>query len=144
MRALARHLSSTLPRASFDGLELVVGDARLAQDADRFFERAIEALSYAKSQAPTAYAQLGKDVRTIVLRPETTTAPYNRFQLGVVVPPEIALEADTPTTAAWLLYASGLSRGTDEAVARASEILRGLDPDRREAVRAVLPGGADQ
>ena len=139
MRALARRLSAQLPRASHEGLELLVGDVALAQKAEMFFERTKNALNYASVHAPSSYAKLRKEARTIVLRSETTSPPYNRFQLAILVPAQVALEADAPAYAAWLLYASGLSRGRREAAERVSAIERTLDPAERDRVRAWLP-----
>jgi hypothetical protein len=139
MRALARRLSSRFPRASYDGIELVVGDPLLAEDAEQFFTATIEALRYAAAQAHTSYARLRKDVKTIVIRRESTESPYHRFQLAALVPANVALEADGVAYAAWLLHTSGLSRGPQEARKRTSEILRDLNPDQQDEVRAWLP-----
>jgi hypothetical protein len=139
MRALARRLSASLPQASHEGLQLLVGDRDLAQNAETLFERTIDALNYAAAHAPSSYDKLRKDVRTVVLRGETTSPPYNRFQLTLLVPAQVALEADAPAYAAWLLYASGLSRGADEAAARSSPIERTLGPVERDRLQALLP-----
>ena len=140
MRALARRLSSSLPQATYEELQLVVGDAELTQDAETFFARTRDALGYAAAHAPAGYARLREDVRTIVLRREEEDPPYNRFQLAVLVPAEIALEADAQEYAVWLLYISGLSRNTREAADRSSPIERTLDAAQREHVQRWLPG----
>ena len=142
MRALAGRLSARLPRASYDGLDVVVGDPALVHDAGRLLEQARTALGYAASQAPSTFARLRQDVKSIVLGPaDAAGAPYNRFQLALLVPREVASEALTPAYAAWLLYASGLSRGTAEARARAEELLRALDETERDDAAAWLPAG---
>lgn len=140
-RALARRLSARLPRASYDGVDLVVGDPALVHDAERLLDRARTALGYAASQAPSTFARLRQDVKTIVLGAGAAGPPYNRFQLALLVPAEVASEAITPAYAAWLLYASGLSRGTAEARARAEELLVTLDEAERGDVTARLPSG---
>jgi hypothetical protein len=139
MRALAGRLSARLPQASYDGVDLVVGDLALAQDAQRLLDRARAALDYAASQDPAAYARLRQDVRTVVLGSTAEGLPYNRFQLAVLVPAEVASEAPTPAYAAWLLYASGLSRGTAEARARADGVLQALAEGERGEALAWLP-----
>jgi len=139
MRAFARRLSSRFPRASHDGIDLLIGDPSLVDDAERFFARTIEALRCAATLAPAGYARLRRDLRAIVLRREPEGIPYHRFQLAALVSARVAFDADATAYAAWLLYTSGLSRGTREAEDRASEILRTLDRDRREEVRAWLP-----
>jgi hypothetical protein len=139
MRSFARRLSASLPQASHDGLELLVGDVDLVQQAESYFARTKDALSYASAHADRSYAKLREDTRTIVLRRETTDPPYNRFQLALLVPAKVALEADAPTYATWLLYASGLSRGTREAVDRSSPIERTLTSPQRDQLRAWLP-----
>src|SRR3977135_1438926 len=101
MRALAGRLSAPLPRTSYDGVDLEVGDPALAQDAERLLERARTALDYAASLGPSTFARLRQDVRTIVLGSGAEGAPYNRFQLAVLVPAEVASEALTPAYAAW-------------------------------------------
>jgi len=139
MRAFARRLSSRFPRASHDGIDLLIGDPRLVDDAEDFFARTIEALRCAATHAPAAYAGLRKDLSAIVLRSETAGPPYQRFQLAALVPRPVALEADPVAYATWLLYASGLARGTQEADDRASELLRTVESDRREDMEAWLP-----
>jgi hypothetical protein len=144
MRALARRLSVSLPQASHNGLQLLVGDASLAPQAETLFERTSGALNYASAHASRSYEKLRKDTRSVVLRREATKPPYNRFQLAVLVPAQVALQADTPTYAAWLLYASGLSRDTREAADRSSPIERTLAPAQREQLRgwlATVDGG---
>jgi hypothetical protein len=140
MRALARRLSRQLPQSSYDDISLLIGDSSLAQDAQRFFSQTPEALRYAAEHAPRSYAKFRKDVKTIVLRAEaeTTTAPYNPFQLAVLVPANL-IEADASAYSAWLLYVSGLSSGTREAIERASEVLQTIDPEQRESARLLLP-----
>jgi hypothetical protein len=138
-RALARRLSSRFPRASHDGIDLVVGDPRLVEEAEHFFTATVEALRYAAARAPTSYARLRQDVKTIVMRRESAESPYHRFQLAVLVPANVALEADAVAYAAWLLHASGLSRDPQEAAKRTSEILKGMNPDQQDRVRAWLP-----
>jgi hypothetical protein len=139
MRAFARRLSSRFPRASHDGIDLLIGDPRLVDDAEDFFARTIDALRCAATRAPAAYARLRKDLRAIVLRGETADPPYQRFQLAVLVPRSIVLETDPVAYAAWLLYASGLARGTQEADDRASKLLQSVESDRRKDVQALLP-----
>ena len=139
LRAFARRLASRLPRASYDGIDLLIGDPRLAGDAERFFTRTKEALRYAETHAPGAYTRLREDLSSIVLRREQRDAPYHRFQRAALVPVAVGLEADAATYAAWLLYTSGLSRGTAEADDRASELISTLRSDQREDVRARLP-----
>lgn len=138
MRALARRLSARLPRASHDGIELLIGDPSLADDAEDFFARTIDALRSAAARAPRAYGSLRKDLSAIVLRRETTGPAYHRFQLAALVSRAVALEADPRAYAVWLLYASGLARSAREADARASEFLETLEADGRDEARALL------
>ena len=138
MRALARRLSASLPQASYDGLQLLIGDASLAPQAETFFERTRVALSYASAHAYHDYGSLRKDTRSIVLRRETTTPPYNDSSSPFWFPPRRALEADAPVYAAWLLYASGLSRDTREAADRSASIERALEPAQRQQLRGLF------
>jgi hypothetical protein len=138
MRALARRLSSSLPQVSHDGLQLVIGDASLVPQAEVLFERTISALDHASTDAARGYERLRKDARSVVLRREATKPPYNRFQLALLVPVQVALQTETPVYAAWLLYASGLSRDVREAADRSSAIERTLDPAQLEQLRGFL------
>ncbi len=138
MRALARRLSTQLPQTSYEEITLVVGDRSLAQNAQSFFTQTREALRYAAEHAPLSYAKFRKDVEMIVLGTHNITPPYNSFQLAALVPANL-LEEDAPTYAAWLLYTSGLSLGTREALERGSEVLQTMDPERRERARLLLP-----
>jgi hypothetical protein len=120
-------------------LELLVSDPGLAQQAELFFKRTTAALDYAAAHAPSGYVKLRKDVRSIVLTDDTTGVPYNRFQLAILVPGRVALEADAPAYAAWLLHVSGLSRDRHEAAERASAIESTLDPALRDQLQSLLP-----
>jgi hypothetical protein len=117
---------------------LVVGDPLLVGEAEHFFSATADALRYAAVRAPTSYARLHKDVRTIVLRREHAESPYHRFQLAVLVPVKVAFEPDTARYATWLLYASGLSHGQREANEYTSEILRGMDVEKRNELTEWL------
>jgi hypothetical protein len=137
-RALARRLSPH-PRSSHDGIDLVTTEPRTAAHADAFFARTAEALAAAAARAPGSYAQLRKDMKSVILWAQPAPSPYHRFQLAALVPPDIALEADTESYAAWLLYTSGLGRGRESALDRAEEFIRALPPDERNHVRGALP-----
>jgi hypothetical protein len=89
---------------------------------------------------PPLPSSLRKDTRSIVLRRETTTPPYNDSSSPFWFPPRRALEADAPVYAAWLLYASGLSRDTREAADRSASIERALEPALEPAQRQQLRG----
>jgi hypothetical protein len=79
-----------------------------------------------------------KDIQQILLWGETEEAPYHRFQLAAVVAPSIALQADTASYAAWLLYASGLPHGREEARIRSEELLGSFEPDQGRRIREWL------
>jgi hypothetical protein len=139
-RAFMRRLSP-YPRTSHDGIELITTDRRTTADVDAFFTRTSEALASAASRAPASYADLRKDVAAIILWPQSAPSPYHRYQRAVLAPPDIALEADTASYAASLLYASALARGRSRALARAQAFIGALSPEERSRVRTVLPAG---
>jgi hypothetical protein len=137
-RALTKRLSSQLPNDAHSGIDLIVSDRRLETHAPRFFAHTKEALAIVETRAPKGFTQLSKDVRTIVLFADVPKSSYHSLQLAVLVPSQTALERDTLSYAAWLLYASGLSRGSQEAVARADELLLGLPSHERERIATWL------
>jgi hypothetical protein len=137
-RALARRLSSRLPSQSYDGINLAIADPRLESEALHFFAHTQEALRSAATRAPKGYAELRKDIRSIVLMAERQTLPYHRFQLAALVPLHVARESDVSSYASWLLYVSGLLRGRQRAMDRAEGLLLSLNPGERQRVRAWL------
>ena len=133
-REFMRLFSTRLPHAWHSGIRLIVLDRSLATKSDLFFAQTSKALDIASERAPNAYAALGRSVRQIILRERSRpkTPSYHRFQLAAVVTPEIALEVEVGLYTAWLLYASGLSRGVVAAERAADEYFESLDPaDRR-------------
>lgn len=142
-RALARRLASNLPRDVHDGIEMVARGARPERDAAEFLARTRGALELAASLAPRGYAELRKDVRSIVLWPGSPPSRYHRFQLAVLVPDEVALGSDEVSYAAWLLYASGLAQGDEGGRARARELLASLDVEERERVAGWLAAAGE-
>lgn len=138
MRAFARHFWRRLPHDSYADVDFVVGDPTLAELAHAFFDCTREALRLSEERAPRSYARFQKDVRAVVLVASPPEVPYQRFQLAVLVPKSVAL-TDAVSYAAWLLYASGLSRGNREAGERASELVSTLDERQRQDVIAQLP-----
>jgi len=117
----------------YAGIDLLVVDPQLRPSAESFFERTSEALATAADHAPTAFDELRRDLARVVLW-DKGGATYNRFQLGALVPPIIALESDSTRYAAWLLYVSGLAHSRRRAWGRAQAILQSLDPDERNEV----------
>ncbi len=139
-RLLMRIMSRGEPVQEYDGIRLIVTDFWLVPSAERFFERTREALIRMAAGAPLAYGDFRRDVQQVLLWGQTKAVPYNRFQLAAVVPPKIALEADTACYAAWLLHTSGLFYGQGEAQARLEEFLRSLELDERTRVLDYLSG----
>jgi hypothetical protein len=137
-RWLMRFLSRREPHRDYDGIRVMVGDHWLAPSGEVFFERTRTALAAAAAGAPRAYVKFRKDIQQILLWGETEEAPYHRFQLAAVVAPSIALQADTASYAAWLLYASGLPHGREEARTRSEELLGSFEPDQRRRIREWL------
>lgn len=139
-RSLARRLAARFSHDSYDGIALLLGDATLEKDATRYFEFTREALAAAAARAPKSYAALRKDVRSIVMWAGPPRPPYHPLQLAAIVPADVALGSDVLCYAAWLLYASGLSRSEQHALARAQELLDALEPDQRRRVGESLGG----
>jgi hypothetical protein len=137
-RWLMRFLSRREPHRDYDGIRVMVGDHWLAPSGEVFFERTRTALAAAAAGAPRAYVKFRKDIQQILLWGETEEAPYHRFQLAAVVAPSIALQADTASYAAWLLYASGLPHGREEARIRSEELLGSFEPDQGRRIREWL------
>jgi hypothetical protein len=137
-RLLMSIMSRGQPRDEYLGIRFMVADRWLLPEANRFFQRTRTALQAAELRAPHAYAELCKDVKQVLLWNQTTTRPYNRFQLAAVVSSDIALRADMMCFTAWLLYTSGLLHGQNEAQLRSGELLASLEPDQRGAVAAWL------
>ncbi len=137
-RYLMRIMSRREPQQEYDGIRLIVADFWLAPSAKRFFDRTREALVRAASGAPRAYTEFRKDVQQLLLWSQSEVSPYHRFQLAAVVPPRIALEADTLCYAAWLLHTSGLLHGQDEAQVRSEELLQSLETADRTRVAEWL------
>ena len=136
-RVLARH-PSPFARQSHDGIELLVTEYRPQAEVDAFFARTKEALSAAARLAPGSYARLRADVARIILWPRPAPSPYHRFQQAVLVPVDIALEAEALPYAGWLLYVSGLSRARQTALDRAAELLDALLPAERRRVETLI------
>jgi hypothetical protein len=137
-RLLMHAMARREPWREHDRIRVMVADAWLTAHTERFFERTSEALARAAADAPGAYAELREDVRQVLLWGQGGVSSYNRFQLAIVVPPSIALEADAVCYSAWLLHASALLLGPEEAQARAEELLRSLEPDERAWVGGWL------
>jgi len=142
-RVLMRVMARRYPQQEYDGLRLVVADDRLASSAERFFSRTKEALATAAARAPQAYAKFRKDIHQVLLWGKTQESPYHKFQLAALVPPQIALEADTLCYATWLLYTSGLSENKVEAQARSGEFLASLEHDEGTRVAAWLTSATE-
>jgi len=127
-RALARRLSGRLPRRSHDGILLAVWEPELIPRAEEFFERTSAALRLAASVAPNSYANLKRDLSSIVLWSGRLDSRYHAFQRAALVAPKVAFESESSRYAAWLLYVSGLSRSRDEALSRSREFLEATAP----------------
>jgi len=143
-RVLMRVMARRYPQQEYDGLRLVVPNDRLAPSAERFFSRTKEALTTLPAWAPQAYAKFRKDIHQVLLWDKTQEAPYHKFLLAAVVPPQIALEADTLCYATWLLYTSGLSVNKVEAQARSGEFLASLEHDEGTRVAAWLTSATER
>lgn len=144
-RAMFRRASSEFPRRYHDGIQLLVGDINQAPASDRFFSRTIEALNRAASTAPEAFVALRKDLRRVVLWSEGSTTWYQRHLLAAVVPTRIAFESSPEEYAAWLLYASGIPLGEQQAQARAEAYLAalgGAERNRTAEWLARVKGGS--
>src|SRR5687768_12370549 len=133
MRAFARYFWKRLPHDSYTGVDIVIGDATLTDLAEPLFASTREALRLSEERAPESYARFRNDVTAVVLVASPPAVPYQRFQLAVLVPKSVVL-ADATSYAAWLLYASGLSRNKGEAAERASELVSTLDENQRQDV----------
>jgi hypothetical protein len=133
-RFLMGLLSGQRPRKDFDGIALIASDPSLTLKAGLFFERSTSALMRAQTGAPVAFGEFRQDVREVLLWGQSKAPSYQRFQLAVVVPPRIALEADLNCYAAWLLYTSGLIYGRDEARARSNDFAHSLNSRERTTV----------
>ena len=137
-RALARRLSGRLPRRFHDGILLAVWQPELVSRAEEFFERTGAALRLAASVAPNSYADLKRDLSSIVLWSGRLDSPYHSFQRAALVPVKVALESESTQYAAWLLYVSGLSRSRDEATSRSREFLQSFEPNSYQQFAAWL------
>jgi hypothetical protein len=142
-RVLMRVMARQYPQKEYGGLRLVVPDDRLAPSAERFFSWTKEALATAAARAPQAYAKFRKDIHQVLLWDKAQEAPYHKFLLAAVVPPQMALEADTLCYATWLLYVSGLSVNKVEAQARSEEFLASLEHDEGTRVAAWLTSATE-
>jgi len=143
-RMAMRFFARQVPTQEYDGIRLVVADYWLEPSAERFFERTREALAKVASGAPRIYPEFRKDVKQVVLWGQSDAPPYQRFQFAAVVPPRVALEADTLCYAAWLLHASGSLHGEAESRARSEEFLRSLAPDERTRVADWLASATER
>jgi hypothetical protein len=145
-RMLAKSLSGQLPNKVYGGVRLTIVSRKLDEHSERFFSQTEEALAIVAARAPNGYAQLRRDVNAIVLLPHEPRLVYNSFQLAVLVPVRMVLERDPLSYGAWLLFASGLSRGKQDAIDRAKELLSTLEPGDRERITAWLsePDGTSE
>jgi hypothetical protein len=136
-RALAGRLTKDLPRLTHDGIELVFFDASQTHMAEQYFERAISALRLAAAADAKAYAELKGDVKRIIFWKSDTGLPYHQFQQAIIVPPEVAQEADPNCFAAWLLHVSGMSEQSVSSE-RSAMFLKSLPPDEAARVSQWL------
>jgi hypothetical protein len=143
-RLLMRIMARRYPQQEYDRIRLVVTDDWLVPSAERFFSRTREALAKAAARSPQAYAKFRKDIHQVLLWGQTEESPYHKFQLAAVVPPRIALEAETLCYAAWLLHTSGLIQNQAEAQARSGEFLASLDSDDGARVAAWLASATER
>lgn len=137
-RALMTLMLRWVPHQEQDGIKVIVAHRWLKSSAPRVFARTSEALTIAAADAPAAYAAFRRDVQQIVVTLQPVAPPYQRFQMAVVVPAPIALEAGLPEYVAWLLQTSAFMHGPDEAQRRTAEFLASLGPDERTRVGAWL------
>jgi hypothetical protein len=105
VRGIAGRLLEGFPRLAYDGMELIVVDESRAHLAKDYFDHTVSALQVA-ARAENGYAELKGEVKRILFWSCDTGLPYHPFQQAIIVPPEVALEADAVCFAAWLLYAS--------------------------------------
>lgn len=109
-RVLMRRLTSGCPRIQVNGIELLVASPGLVDKAQLFFARTSEAIESALTEPMRRNTAFRQDVRQIILWDGKIKSFYQRFQLAILVPPEIAFATDKLSYTAWLLYVAGLSR----------------------------------